>query len=77
MQINTLTLERNSVLVIRIDKNGGYDFAELEALQRSVKKIFPNHEVFVCYDDIDFMAIHDKGYKAERLDNLNDSSNYY
>ena len=78
MQINTLTLERNSVLVIRVDKNGGYDYSELEVFQRRAEEIFPSHKVLVCYDDLDFMVIHDKGYKAERLDNLNGgSSNYY
>jgi hypothetical protein len=76
--LNTLTLERNSVLIARISRNSGYGIDELEALRKHLKEMFPYHSVFVWYDDIDFMAINDNGYKPERLDTLNDdSSNYY
>lgn len=75
IQLNTLTLERNAVLVARFSKDGGYDFEDMENMKRSLKEAFPNHTVLLTYDDIDFMAIEDKGYKAERI--INDTSNYY
>jgi hypothetical protein len=77
MQLNTLTLERNAVLVARVAKDSGYDFEELRALRKSLQDIFPTHQVFVWYDDMDFMAIHDKGYAPERMSVINDASNYY
>ena len=75
MQLNTLTLERNAVLIARLSKDGGYDFEDMENIKRSLKEAFPNHTILLTYDDIDFMAIEDKGYKAERI--INDTSNYY
>lgn len=75
IQLNTLTLERNAVLVARLSKDGGYDYKDMENIKRSLKEAFPNHTVLLTYDDIDFMAIEDKGYKAERI--INDTSNYY
>ena len=77
MQMNTLTLERNSVLIARISRNSGYGIDELEVLRKHLKEMFPCHSVFVWYDDIDFMAINDNGYKPERLDTLNDDSSHY
>jgi len=75
VQLNTLTLERNSVLVARLSKDGGYDFEDMKNIKRSLEEAFPNHTVLLIYDDIDFMAIEDKGYKVERI--INDTSNYY
>ena len=74
-KLNTLTLERNAVLIARLSKDGGYDFEDMENMKRSLKEAFPNHTVLLTYDDIDFMAIEDKGCKAERI--INDTSNYY
>lgn len=76
-QLNTLTLERNSVLVARFSKDSGYDIDELHALRKALKEMFPCHSVLVWYDDVDFMAINDKGYTPPRLEGLNDDSNYY
>jgi hypothetical protein len=76
-QFNTITLERNSVLVARFSKDSGYDLDELEYLRKLLKETFPCHQVIVWYDDVDFMVINDKGYKAERLTGLNEDSNYY
>lgn len=75
MKLNTLTLERNAVLVARLSKDGGYDLEDMGNIKRTLEAAFPNHTVLLTYDDIDFMAIEDKGYKAERI--INDTSNYY
>jgi len=77
MQLNTLTLERNAVLVARISRNSGYDFEKLNTLKRTLQDCFPNHNVFIWYDDIDFTVINDNGYKSERIATINDSQNYY
>lgn len=78
MQFNTLTLERNSVLIARVPKNNGYDISLLQELRKTLKEAFPCHQVIVWYDDVDFMAIHDNGYPQERLEGINnDTSNYY
>ena len=77
MQLNTLTLERNAVLIARVSRNSGYGIDELETFRKHLKDMFPYHRVFVWYDDIDFMAIHDKGYAPERMSVINDTSNYY
>ena len=76
VQLNTLTLERNAVLVARLSKDGGYDSCDAENLRRVLQERFPNHGILIVYDDVDFMAITDKGYHAERI-TCNDSSNYY
>lgn len=76
-QLNTLTLERNSALIVRFAKDSGYDLSELQMLRQQLMNIFPDHPVFVWYDDIDFTVIHDKACKPERLEHLNDTSNYY
>ena len=77
VQLNTISLERNSTLVVRVSKDSGYDLDELRVLKQDLENIFPNHPIFIWYDDIEFITIHDKGYKPERLDNLNDATNYY
>ena len=75
MQLNTLTLEKNSVLVARIPQNGFYDYEMMQALYKALKDRFPMHQILVCYDDVEFMAIHDKGYKPERI-TCNDENPY-
>lgn len=77
LSMNTITLERNSVLVARFSKNSGYDIDELRELRKMLKETFPCHQIIVWYDDVDFMVINDNGYKAERLTGLNEDSNYY
>ena len=77
MQLNAISLERNSALIVRVSRDSGYDVDELRMLKQNLMNIFPNHPIFIWYDDIDFMAIHDKGFKPERLENLNDTTNYY
>lgn len=78
MQLNTLTLERNTVLIARVSKDTGYSMDELQALRNALKNTFPCHNVLVWYDDIEFMAVHDNGYKPEGLIGLNnETSNYY
>ena len=76
MQLNTLTLERNAVLIVRIPKDGGYDLQDFESLKRIFEGTFPNHAVLFMYNDIELMAIEDKGYKAERIE-VNATQNYY
>lgn len=76
-QLNTLTLERNSVLIARVPRDGWYEVSTLQTLYQSLKAAFPNHTVFVWYDDVDFMAIHDKSYAGPSLEGINDISNYY
>ena len=75
MQLNTLTLEKNSVLVARIPKNDFYDWEMMQALSKVLKDRFPMHQVLVWYDDVEFMAIHDKGYMPERI-TCNDENPY-
>lgn len=77
LNMNTITLERNSVLVARFSKDSGYDLDELHELRKMLKETFPCHQVIVWYNDVDFMVINDNGYKAERLTGLNEDSNYY
>ena len=77
MQLNTLTLERNAVLVARLPKDGCYDLSELHELRKALKEMFPCHSVLVWYDDVDFMTINDKGCAPQRLEGLNSESNYY
>lgn len=76
-QLNTLTLERNTVLIARISRDSGYSLGDLQTLRETLKCVFPNHEVFVWYDDVDFMTIHDKGYNSPSLEGLNATSTYY
>ena len=42
-----------------------------------LRDTFPNHQVIVWYDDIDFLVINDKGYPSERLYGVNEDKNYY
>ena len=76
MQLNTLTLERNAVLVARVSRSDFYDCEMLQSLYNGLKKRFPCHEVFVWYDDVEFMAINDRGYAPERI-TCNDDTSYY
>ena len=77
MQLNTLTLERNSVLVVRVSKESGYDIGEMQALKKHLQDIFPHHSVFLWWDDIEFMAIKDGAYTPERMSLVNETQNYY
>ena len=43
LNLNTLTLERNSVLVARLSKDSGYDLDELRGLRKMLKETFPCH----------------------------------
>ena len=76
-QLHTLTLERNAVLVARVSKDSGYDLSMLQELRRALKEMFPCHQVFVWYDDVEFMAIQDKGYQPASLEGINASETYY
>lgn len=76
MQINSLTLDRNSTLVVRVSRESGYDYEELQEIYKSFKDRFPLHQIFVWYDDIDFMVINDNAYKPERITELNHDENY-
>ena len=78
MQLNTLTLERNSVLIARVARNSGYDLDELQTLKEYLVKIFPMHTVFVWWDDIEFSAITDKAYKESMVEVARyEPSSYY
>ena len=79
MQLHTLTLERNAVLVARVKRDSGYDLEELQVLKESLAKTFPLHTIFVWWDDIDFTAITDKAYKESMTEvaRYEPSSNYY
>lgn len=76
MHLNTLTLERNTVLIARVAKKNGYDYEELSALRNKLKDIFPHHQVFVWWDDIDFVTIHDNNYPPERMSLVNNDNPY-
>ena len=60
----SLTLEKNSVLIIRCNQQ--YDLSALNIIREQMQKAFPNNTVLVTYDDIDFLTIADKTYKPER-----------
>lgn len=76
MQLNTLTLEKNSVLVARIPTDGFYDCDAIQSLYKALETRFPCHQILVVYDDVEFMAINDNGYAPERI-RCNDTENYY
>lgn len=76
-RVSTLTLERNSTLIARFSRDSGYSIDELQELRRMLRDTFPNHQVIVWYDDVDFLVIHDKGYPSERLYGVNEDKSYY
>lgn len=76
-RVNTLTLERNSTLIARFSRDSGYSIDELQDLRRMLRDAFPNHQVIVWYDDVDFLVINDKGYPSERLYGVNEDKSYY
>lgn len=76
-RVNTLTLERNSTLIARFSRDSGYSIDELQDLRRILKDAFPDHQVLVWYDDVDFLVINDKGYPSERLYGVNEDKSYY
>ena len=47
----------------------------MQILYKSLKDRFPMHQILVWYDDVEFMAIHDKGYAPERI-TCNDENPY-
>ena len=59
-----LTLEKNSVLLLRCNKE--YCLDEMNIIQQQMQKVFPNNKVVVLFDDIVPEIIHDKSYKIER-----------
>ena len=73
---DSLTLEKDSVLVVKIPTNGNYDMSAMQCLYDDLKAKFPCHSIIMCYNDIEFTAIHDKAYPPERIE-INDTSNYY
>lgn len=76
-RVNTLTLERNSTLIARFSRDSGYSIDELQELRKMLRDTFPNHQVIVWYDDVDFLVINDKGYPSERLYGVNEDKSYY
>ena len=76
-KLNTLTLERNAVLIARVSKDSGYDFGTLQNLRKTLKEMFPCHQVLVCNDEVEFMAILDKGYQPTSLEGVNAAETYY
>ena len=77
LSMNTLTLEPNSVLIVRLSKDGRYDMEDFQRMYNNLKEKFPLHSIFMCYDDVEFMAIHDKAFKPERITLNDDTQNYY
>jgi hypothetical protein len=59
-----LTLEKNSVLLLRCSKD--YYLDDLNLIQTQVQKAFPNTKVIVLYNDIVPEVIYDKTYRTER-----------
>lgn len=74
--LSTLTLERGSVLIARVKRSDFYDCEMLQALYNGLCKKFPCHNVFVWYDDVEFMVINDKACEPKEVP-INDSTNYY
>ena len=75
LQPMALTLERNATLIIRVPRDEGYDVEHCRAIREVFKKAFPEHNVIIVYNDLEFLTIEDKSTYMERI--TDDSSNYY
>lgn len=62
---SALTIERNSVVVLRCSKND-YDLDDMNVLRDYYRKVFPNNTVCVMFDDIEIEIVHDKSWKKAR-----------
>lgn len=58
MQLAIPTVQRNSVIVLRVPHNY-YDLDEMNILRDYYSKIFPNNTVAVMFDDIEIEIVHD------------------
>jgi hypothetical protein len=74
---NALTVQRNSVIVLRVSFND-YDLDDMNRLQEYYSKVFPNNTVCVMFDNIDIEVINDQSYRKARpcADIPYDSYNY-
>ena len=74
---NTLTVQKNSVIILRVSFND-YDLDDMNRLQEYYSKVFPNNTVCVMFDNIDIEVINDQSYRKERpcADIPYDSYNY-
>ena len=74
---NALTVQRNSVIILRVSFND-YDLDDMNRLQEYYSKVFPNNTVCVMFDNIDIEVINDQSYRKARpcADISYDSYNY-
>lgn len=75
MQLAIPTIQRNSVIVLRVSRND-YDLDEMNALRDYYSKIFPNNTVAVMFDDIEMEIVHDNSWRKrpcaeEKYDTFN------
>ena len=62
---NTLTVQKNSVIILRVAFND-YDLNEMNLLQEYYSKVFPNNKVCVMFDNIDIEVVNDQSYRKAR-----------
>lgn len=74
---NALTVQRNSVIILRVSFND-YDLDDMNRLQEYYSKVFPNNTVCVMFDNIDIEVINDQSCRKARpcADIPYDSYNY-
>ena len=73
--VTTLTLEKDSVLVIKVPKNE-YDFDAIESLYKACANRFPRHGVLLVYNDVEFTIINDKDARTAERITCNDENPY-
>lgn len=76
MQLTIPTIQRNSVIVLRVDRNN-YDLDEMNFLRDYYSKFFPNNPVAVIFDDIEMEIVNDNSYhKRPCAEEVYDTYNY-
>ena len=62
MQLISPTIQRNSVIVLRVSRNK-YDLDEMNTLRDYYSKIFPINTVAVMFDDIEIEIVNDNSWR--------------
>ena len=60
-QFSIPTIQGNSVIILRISRNG-YNLDDMNVLRDYYSKIFPNNTIAVMFDDIEMKIVHDNSY---------------
>ena len=62
ISVSIPTIQRNSVIVLRVSRND-YDLDDMNILRDYYSKIFPNNTVAVMFDDIEMEIVHDNSLR--------------